>query len=498
MASIAAAARYIGWKLVSAFAFEMADGTLIEMLTVAQEEWAHAVREAIRLTEWRAAAGRRKDMEGIERGIDREATLVLVNGSRLTPIQKGTLRSILAGAVWTEDRRHRAKQAASPFCPYCRKAIEDHFHMWRECPAWSAVRARYGFTRPGFASQWPACLAICGILPAQPTATENTAYEVIDLTDDDVVDLTLDDAQVTAAALPCEAWNGGRVVVYTDGASKDNQYRSLRRAGLGVFWGPRHPWNLAEPLRGPVQTNNRAELTAVIRALESDTRPLEIRTDSMYVYKGCVFQLDGWRTSVWRGKHKEISNADLWMRLGKLLALRSPEDVAFVKVKAHASHQDVAAGRVTAEDKLGNDGADGLAVAGAAMHAISASYRQMFLQQALFVQGVQRMMVDILDERARPQQGPAVPAPHIITVEDSSTHSSHSQVCRNGSRASSGKSSRQSNSSRTSNSSDSRKGSGSDGRSGGGRSKGTRRRSLCQEVGRELRRRGRSAPSSIE
>src|SRR4051794_17307911 len=42
--------------------------------------------------------------------------------------------------------------------------------------------------------------------------------------------------------------------------------------------------NISERLEGEVQTNQRAELTAILRALESinDAQPAEVRTDSKY------------------------------------------------------------------------------------------------------------------------------------------------------------------------------------------------------------------------
>eukprot|EP00973_Karenia_brevis_P032062 4423806-Karenia_brevis.AAC.1 len=72
----------------------------------------------------------------------------------------------------------------------------------------------------------------------------------------------------------------GRVVVFTDGACQCNQFRYLRRAGAGAYWGKSHPLNLSEAVAGDQQTNNRAELLAVLRAVQLDNRPLEIRTDS--------------------------------------------------------------------------------------------------------------------------------------------------------------------------------------------------------------------------
>ena len=38
-------------------------------------------------------------------------------------------------------------------------------------------------------------------------------------------------------------------VVYTDGACEGNG-KAGARAGIGVYWGPDHPWNVSEPVRG--------------------------------------------------------------------------------------------------------------------------------------------------------------------------------------------------------------------------------------------------------
>ncbi|HSY46361.1 MAG TPA: ribonuclease HI [Steroidobacteraceae bacterium] len=68
-------------------------------------------------------------------------------------------------------------------------------------------------------------------------------------------------------------------------------------------------------------TNNRMELTAVIRALEALKRPVHARlyTDSQYVRNGItrwllVWQARGWRTA----DRKPVKNQDLWQRLAEL------------------------------------------------------------------------------------------------------------------------------------------------------------------------------------
>jgi ribonuclease HI len=102
-------------------------------------------------------------------------------------------------------------------------------------------------------------------------------------------------------------------------------------------------------------TNNRMELTAVIRALETLKRPVAARvhTDSQYVQKGISQWIHNWKKNGWRtADRKAVRNADLWQRLD---ALRDRHDIAWIWVKGHAGHP----GNERA-DKLANRGIDEL------------------------------------------------------------------------------------------------------------------------------------------
>ena len=57
------------------------------------------------------------------------------------------------------------------------------------------------------------------------------------------------------------------IVVYTDGACSNNGKKSAK-AGIGVYFGEGDPRNISERITGK-QTNNAAELTAILRAVES-------------------------------------------------------------------------------------------------------------------------------------------------------------------------------------------------------------------------------------
>ncbi|VDD90197.1 unnamed protein product [Enterobius vermicularis] len=95
----------------------------------------------------------------------------------------------------------------------------------------------------------------------------------------------------------------GVPVVYTDGSCFGNGMAGCK-AGYGVFWGDNHPDNLSEPLdRGP-PTNNRAELTAVIRALEQAEKRgykrLVVRTDSNLLIQSMSVWIHSWRRNNWK------------------------------------------------------------------------------------------------------------------------------------------------------------------------------------------------------
>eukprot|EP00666_Eupelagonemidae_sp_cell4sb_P001594 gene1594-biopygen16244 len=100
----------------------------------------------------------------------------------------------------------------------------------------------------------------------------------------------------------------GKVAVWTDGS-----FRSPR-AGAGIFYGYANPRNRIVGVPGR-QTNNRGELTALLTLLETDARPLSIRTDSMYVHLGVTVWRAEWRANAWF-RHplaaQYVDHVDLW------------------------------------------------------------------------------------------------------------------------------------------------------------------------------------------
>ena len=107
-----------------------------------------------------------------------------------------------------------------------------------------------------------------------------------------------------------------------------------------------YKFNINEPLQGETQTNNRAELMAVLRVLQIQVRAVEIRSDSEYVVKRVNSNLDRWRSEEFKRRDQDIENADLWRQLDQSLASRLVEcDGVVSKVKGHATTADVLKGK---------------------------------------------------------------------------------------------------------------------------------------------------------
>ena len=121
-----------------------------------------------------------------------------------------------------------------------------------------------------------------------------------------------------------------------------------------------------------------------------ESRPVHVKSDSEYVVKGCLRHRFTWAALGW---HK-VRNADLWQEAHSFLQERRGQVVMF-KVKGHATWRDVRHGRVLAADKHGNDKADALATAGAAMHSLSKQFVSEHLTRTKVTYDLQHMMVDI-------------------------------------------------------------------------------------------------------
>ncbi|MFZ9642764.1 MAG: ribonuclease HI [Candidatus Methylopumilus sp.] len=138
------------------------------------------------------------------------------------------------------------------------------------------------------------------------------------------------------------------VVIYADGACKGNP-------GPGGWGAWISMGGHSKELCGgePVTTNNRMELTAVIRALQALKRTCNVKiyTDSVYVQKGMTEWLKNWKARGWRTADKKpVKNDDLWQTLD---ILAQQHQIEWLWVKGHAGD-------------AGNERADALANQGVA------------------------------------------------------------------------------------------------------------------------------------
>lgn len=138
------------------------------------------------------------------------------------------------------------------------------------------------------------------------------------------------------------------IEIYADGACKGNPGPGGWGAWL-AFDGHEKELCGGELLT----TNNRMELTAVIKALEALKRPSKVKiyTDSVYVQKGITEWIHGWKTRGWRTSDKKpVKNEELWRELD---SLSQQHKIEWIWVKGHAGD-------------VGNERADALANQGVA------------------------------------------------------------------------------------------------------------------------------------
>ncbi len=85
-------------------------------------------------------------------------------------------------------------------------------------------------------------------------------------------------------------------------------------------------------------TNNRMELKAAIKALQSIEikKSIILYTDSQYLNKGVMEWMENWKERNWKRKGGKLANVDLWKELSKETEKHS---ITWRWVKAHAGHK---------------------------------------------------------------------------------------------------------------------------------------------------------------
>ncbi|XP_015124553.1 ribonuclease H1-like [Diachasma alloeum] len=122
-----------------------------------------------------------------------------------------------------------------------------------------------------------------------------------------------------------EKGNGmeGRTPVYVDGSCSFNG-DARAKAGIGIWFGERHPLNTYQTLDGTRATNIIAETAAAVEAckicLRHDTRRIAILMDSKYLTNCMTQHLPKWKTNGWlTSKGKPVVNQEMLQKLDQLI-----------------------------------------------------------------------------------------------------------------------------------------------------------------------------------
>ena len=125
------------------------------------------------------------------------------------------------------------------------------------------------------------------------------------------------------------------VTIYTDGSCEGNPGRG--------GWAAILRYNKKEHVLmggSPRTTNNRMEMTAALKALQSLKEPcaVKLHTDSQYLKRAFTDGwLNRWHSNGWLTSNKQpVKNQDLWK---DLWSEAQKHEVQWIKVKAHANNK---------------------------------------------------------------------------------------------------------------------------------------------------------------
>ena len=131
------------------------------------------------------------------------------------------------------------------------------------------------------------------------------------------------------------------LIIYTDGGCRGNDADIDNIGAIGIILiYPEKDYKKEYSEAFLNTTNNKMELTAVIKALQMLKEPckIKIHSDSAYIVdafdKGWI---ESWRQNDWkRAKNEELKNRELWQLLYILV---KKHEVEFVKVKGHSDNE---------------------------------------------------------------------------------------------------------------------------------------------------------------
>lgn len=148
--------------------------------------------------------------------------------------------------------------------------------------------------------------------------------------------------------------------VFTDGATRGNG-KTNARASYAVYWGPYAHLNESALLPGDLQTNQRAELYAILRVFQQvdaatpQNQKYILVTDSMFAINCLTKWAPSWAKNGWTTSAKQpVKNQDILQPLYTLYCKHSAY-VQLHHVHGHTGKQDMLHQGNDVADKMCND-----------------------------------------------------------------------------------------------------------------------------------------------
>ncbi len=135
------------------------------------------------------------------------------------------------------------------------------------------------------------------------------------------------------------------ITVYTDGACTNNQNKNIRKGGYGVFFGDNDIRNCSIKLTGDKITNQVAELSAVLYAIEkcletNESSKIIIITDSMYIINSITIWCKGWEKKGWKkADGNNVENLELIKKIYKYYTTEGI-NIKFNHIRSHQNEPD--------------------------------------------------------------------------------------------------------------------------------------------------------------
>ena len=250
---------------------------------------------------------------------------------KFDPYDQGILRKFLHGATLTNEHAQHWSAEASPCCVHCGLPDSVRHRLW-ECVASESLRGLIPQETTQDLQAQPAVLLEHGWILRSPLASSWFSY-LVALSD-------------RPSFLP-GAVGHGILDLFTDGSCLCPAEPAFRMASWAVVQAP--PFDMTDqraafmpvaalPLSGLIQTAYRAELTAVLAAIEYAL----ISQAFVRIWTDCQSVLDAFAAYVSEGRPVALNrkNADLLLKLQDLVAQLGSSKIALMKVPAHKKRQD--------------------------------------------------------------------------------------------------------------------------------------------------------------